>query len=955
MLERSGTSGNFSIENKENYQISGNTVMFTVDIDDITNNYYYTMGISEANAGYCLNFDNANTSDKVELPITRDLSSGRFTAELWFKVNAIGSQEVLIGQANGTGTARNILYLSSTGKLRSKLGNSVTSSSTEVAANKWHHAAISYNGTNLKLYVDGIHEATESITPEGADGNWYLGISGASTLPFDGSMDEVRIWNDVRTDAEIRKYMNRSFDANGSDVVAYYRFDQFSGSYLPDVSSNSNGGTLSNFALSGSISNWIESEAPVVGKAVSTNILGPGNGLEFDGSGDYVELSGFLDPSSSNWTFEVWLHPNALGLKNILSQQGGTGSNMTYLVTEANGKFSSSLTGSAFKTDSIYGANEWIHVAISHNSGSVKYYFNGIFHHENNGTISSADGDIYLGRRATTNLRMWDGMMDEIRFWSTTRTSKEIQENMYAELEGTETGLLAYYSCDQVSGSTLTDQLGSNNGTLNDFSTPSCWVSSATREPFKTIRTGTNGTGATWKGGTAPTASTDHLAIYHNVTLSSTDTYESLQVNGDAAVTVSADINVTGNVIVNGSMSGTSNIVLNGSEKQHLAGEGTLGSLQINNSNGINLRGDMTIGGALTLTSGHLEIGNNTLTLSGTTTHGSSTSYLKMDGDSKVKATVTGDEVIIPVGRNPYLPVVLSSGDGAEFTVGLSDGVYSNPTTNTTELTSEVVSETWTIQASQTVTDVNIQLGWDAAEESGFDRTTSGIGYWENGVSSSWQRPGSVKAATGSGPYFQTRTIDMSTNLYYLGVGGTGSALPVELTYFRAKWQETGENAQLTWQTAMEEQNSHFEVERSFNGQTWEQMGRVEGAGNSISPVDYVYTDQLETRNSQPETVYYRLKQIDYNGNFEYSPVRTLNQRPETRNSVSVYPNPAKGKVQIASQGVVGEVQIFDVRGKQVLQSTQSRTLDISSLSRGIYTLKIYVDGSMETKKLRVE
>ncbi|MGB0432700.1 MAG: hypothetical protein ACPGLV_19650, partial [Bacteroidia bacterium] len=178
-------------------------------------------------------------------------------------------------------------------------------------------------------------------------------------------------------------------------------------------------------------------------------------------------------------------------------------------------------------------------------------------------------------------------------------------------------------------------------------------------------------------------------------------------------------------------------------------------------------------------------------------------------------------------------PIILDDGGGREYTLGISEGVYANPVTETGQQTSNVVGETWTIQSSGAQSGVSVTLQWDASEEeTGFVRSSSFLSFWENGVSSNWDN-GSSMSASGSGPYTLTRTVNFSNNLFYFGIGSSGSALPVEFTYFDAKWNVISESVLLNWQTAMEENNSHFEVQRSFDGQVWEMVGTVQGQGST--------------------------------------------------------------------------------------------------------------------------
>jgi hypothetical protein len=76
----------------------------------------------------------------------------------------------------------------------------------------------------------------------------------------------------------------------------------------------------------------------------------------------------------------------------------------------------------------------------------------------------------------------------------------------------------------------------------------------------------------------------------------------------------------------------------------------------------------------------------------------------------------------------------------------------------------------------------------------------------------------------------------------------------------------------LDWTTATEMNNSHFVVERSVNGYSFEELTTVEGSGNSSVPIDYTATDE----NPLSRRMFYRLKQVDYNGQYTYSPIKVI-------------------------------------------------------------------------------
>ncbi|MFY0673382.1 MAG: hypothetical protein JXQ87_08250 [Bacteroidia bacterium] len=421
-------------------------------------------------------------------------------------------------------------------------------------------------------------------------------------------------------------------------------------------------------------------------------------------------------------------------------------------------------------------------------------------------------------------------------------------------------------------------------------------------------------------------------------------------------------IDITGNTDLHADTkyNGVGELQLTGTSKQTISSNSIpIKKLKIENNANVEIDADFELNGDLTLTDGFLILGNNDFTIGDSVdiSGGSSSSYIRINGTGKVKTKVGSDPVTLPIGRNPYLPIIIDDGGGAEYTVGVCEGVYANPVNETNLQTNNVVGETWTIQSSASQNNVSVTIQWNSSEEeTGFNRGASFLNYWENGVSTSWDVGTSV-AASGSGPYSLTRTIDFTTNLFYFGVGSTGSALPVEFTYFNAQWQTEGETAILNWQTAMEENNSHFEIERSFDGQVWEQIGSVAGQGTTFETSDYQFVDEslvskvqnlksqgLWTSDLGHETVFYRLKQVDYNGEFDYSPIETLNCSPEqfgieqeTLNSFSVWPNPSKADIIMVN--AIDDYTIHNSLGKYVKSFKNTNKLNVADLELGTYLI----------------
>jgi hypothetical protein len=114
---------------------------------------------------------------------------------------------------------------------------------------------------------------------------------------------------------------------------------------------------------------------------------------------------------------------------------------------------------------------------------------------------------------------------------------------------------------------------------------------------------------------------------------------------------------------------------------------------------------------------------------------------------------------------------------------------------------------------------------------------------------------------TGSGPGFSTFCP------YYQNI----STLPIELTYFNGYMKSCGVNY-LMWETATENNNDRFEIERSFDGVSFEKIVIIKGAGNSITNKKYNFVDT----NPRQELNYYRLRQVDYNGKSEVSSIISI-------------------------------------------------------------------------------
>jgi len=215
----------------------------------------------------------------------------------------------------------------------------------------------------------------------------------------------------------------------------------------------------------------------------------------------------------------------------------------------------------------------------------------------------------------------------------------------------------------------------------------------------------------------------------------------------------------------------------------------------------------------------------------------------------------------------------------------------------------------------------------------------------DNGYASLTAAGGSVFAA---GFFGQTVDFDPGPGIYNLTSAGandvfviklndTQTPLPVELLHFDAK--PVNNKVKLEWSTASEINNDYFTVERSQDGNNWQDRILIEGAGNSSSVLEY------ETWDEKPFTgvSYYRLRQTDYDGKFSYSAIEAINFSADGK--ISISPNPTSNFLQIGNNSfLINSASIFDVTGKCCLTFTEPidlEKIDISSLQAGIYYLKL--------------
>jgi hypothetical protein len=167
-------------------------------------------------------------------------------------------------------------------------------------------------------------------------------------------------------------------------------------------------------------------------------------------------------------------------------------------------------------------------------------------------------------------------------------------------------------------------------------------------------------------------------------------------------------------------------------------------------------------------------------------------------------------------------------------------------------------------------------------------------------------------------------------------------ALPVELMNFDVHLDET-KTAHLDWATASELNNSHFEVQRKLEYQDdFVPIGRVEGNGTTSGISEYQYKDDLSF--VRQGAVFYRLKQIDFDGAYEYTDVRRVQIESNGNSGVKLAPNPTKGVVIITTESGAFEnfeCTVYNAQGRLIFSDRNNSEIDLSSFAEGIYFITL--------------
>lgn len=286
-----------------------------------------------------------------------------------------------------------------------------------------------------------------------------------------------------------------------------------------------------------------------------------------------------------------------------------------------------------------------------------------------------------------------------------------------------------------------------------------------------------------------------------------------------------------------------------------------------------------------------------------------------------------------PIGfdENTYNLVVLTE-NGTVDNIGVRclENVFENGISGNA-LTQDFVSTSWSItEAVANGSNFDLECQWTTTDElTNFNRNSCGVAFY---AGSAWQIS-SQTAATGSNPYTQSRTG--LTQFGVFSVSSDNSILPLELLKFEV-FKINQRDAKLEWQTAYEINASHFEIERSQDLHFWSNIGKVQASNQTSSILNYHFLDKnIPQQPSSKANFYYRLKMMDEDDTFEYSPIRNITF--DNQLDFEIYPNPSSGKVYLILNS-----DAFELNLKMVLRNSLGQKVFETSLENEITPLEFW-------------
>ncbi len=689
---------------------------------------------------------------------------------------------------------------------------------------------------------------------------------------------------------------------------------------------------------------YVGTAAQVTGNAVP-NPLASGGLLQNSNTGGTVTLSQYMAFSSGS-TFivdagAVW----STGSNGPTYNNGCTATiNGTYQIEQGGGTYTSGTFAFAYGSAGT--------LAINYTSAKLAIYNNNPFWNNNTG---------YIALPPNVNIKGAGGV--SVQTSANLTVSGTFQTSGPVEILYTGSGITMSGTCQINAGGSFT--YPSSSAYVPTFGSNSTLVYNQGTSAVRTKE---------WSTRTSGTGYPANVRISNNTTLALGDT--AAQCSGSLTIDAGSTLTTTSNILtvikditINGTLNASGEVKLkgnwtnagsfnansktvtfNGTAQQTVSGATTFGNLVLNNAAGLNLINTATVNNLLTLTSGiitvasgeSLTFGANGSLSSESTGQCASGNVTTTTNISTAANNIAGLGISIDPNGNDLGSTSIIRTSGANTAVEIN-GARS-------------INRRWKITpANQPASNVTVTLSWVSDDDNSKNLAEAYVWKSEDNGATWMQIAGPFDAASTHSVTFTTASFSDFT------VSDLNNPLPVELNAFSSN--VSGRNVCLTWSTATEINSYMFTIQQSKTGQDdWKTLGQVKASGYSNAPKYYSYLD----KNLNSGNYSYRLKMIDNDGTYKYSPIVDAEiVSPKSYDLSQNYPNPCNPSTVISYQIPVGgnvQIDVFSMTGQKtgtIVKETKeagyySVTFNTSQMPSGVYFYKLQSGTYTKTRKLMI-
>jgi hypothetical protein len=426
--------------------------------------------------------------------------------------------------------------------------------------------------------------------------------------------------------------------------------------------------------------------------------------------------------------------------------------------------------------------------------------------------------------------------------------------------------------------------------------------------------------------------------------------------SGSVGKIAASTVNLNGTVTNNGSaLLGNGGIASAASTSTY--NNLTTGSTALTLASPTTVNGTLTLGGKITTSS------TNTLTIgaSGSISGASSSNFI--DGPLSMTIAANTGTLTFEIGKgSAYRQIALNlTHSSATSTVYTAEAFNTAPTTRTIPSGITHVSSERHFNVSKgsgaTLTGATIAINFDTDDKV---NQASTLRIMKDDGAGNWVNIGNTFVSAVPVGFIISGTFTSFSDFVLGNASGGTNPLPVEWLSFDAI-KINGSTNLLKWTTASESNNNGFEVERSFDGKRFNRIDFVKGNNTKETTSNYYFTD-VDNDLIAEKIVYYRLKQLDNNGNINYSEIRAI-ESTSTIPVINVYPNPANTVLTFTVSGYTGDasIELTDISGKKIsipaidFNSKAKTEIDIRNCKSGIYFLKMITPEKTYFRKIAIQ